>query len=88
MVLGRLVAGERLLVAVELDDDVTVAGRPFQSLVLAAAHEKTGAVFGEGLAIAFDVLLLRLRIADGRVEHPVALGHALAPAGISLSRLQ
>jgi hypothetical protein len=59
LVFGRLVAGQCLLVAVEFDDDVTVASRPFDGLVLAAADEEARTVLGEGFAVALDVLFVR-----------------------------
>src|SRR5690606_6632096 len=73
LVFGRVVAFHRLVVAVELDDDVAGAGRLLRLLVAAGADDEFRAVLLEGDGVGGDILLVRLGVGHIDQRDPVAL---------------
>src|SRR5258705_5073482 len=71
-VLLRLEAGDRLLEARELDDDVAVkVERPFHDLKAAPARENLRAVLLEDVGERVRIFLVFDRIVDLRVSNPI-----------------
>src|SRR6202048_46236 len=71
-VLGRFVAGDRLLEARELDDDEAVEFlRALEDLELAAARQDLAAELLEDAWYQVGVLLVLIRIVDLRARDPI-----------------
>src|SRR5215831_16348171 len=75
LIFGRTVAGERLVVALELDHHVVLARWPFDRLGRSAAHQEFAAVFGKGDPIELAVFGISSLVLDIEPCHPIAFGH-------------
>src|SRR5690606_22025000 len=88
LIFGRAVAGERRVVAVELDDDMAGAGRLLRLLVAPGADDEFRAVLLEGDGVGGNVILVSFGI--GYIDHrdPVAFfRHLVLPHGFQRKKL-
>src|SRR6202171_6361220 len=72
----RIVAGERGFIILEFQHHIARARRAFPGLMLAAAHQKPGAVLFEYRAVLRDIFLVAVHVVNIDARDPVALCHS------------
>src|SRR5690606_1021108 len=78
LVLRTVITSTRDFVALELDDDVTVADLRARALLgYSAADNELRVVLLEGQCVCRDVILIAIRIVHLHMGDPVSLGHRL-----------
>ena len=73
LVFGRLVARERLRVALEFNDHIVFARRATCHFASRTAHDKASAKLGKGNAVQAPVAIVGVRIVHINAGDPVAL---------------
>src|SRR5258707_7237514 len=75
----RIVAGQRGFIILEFQHHVARARGAFLGHMLAAAHQKPGAVFRKYRAVLGDVFLVAVHVVNIDTRDPVAFCHRLFP---------
>src|SRR5579871_1981214 len=78
-IFGRIIAGDRGVVVLELDHHVAGARGAFLGNVPAAAHQKPSPIFGEHRAVLRDVVLVAFGVVHVDARDPVAFCHVGSP---------